>query len=111
MDVGTPAYLAGVLDSDGHITWRAGRYQTPDIGVTNTSLVLMDWLASVAGGSVALQRPQGVAPGGYVRHADIYKWHLTGYRAVIVLRAIRPWLLIKGAKADLVVAQSSSTWR
>lgn len=98
-------YLAGMIDADGHIGWRGGPYQAPDIGVTNTSEALMAWLRDKAGGSVALQRATCPAdcpleePGHFHRKTPIYKWHLTGYRACIVLRAVAPYLVVKADRA------------
>lgn len=93
------AYIAGVIDSDGHIGWRGGRYRAPDVGVTNTSALLMGWLVDQVGGAFSLERRAG-AEGVIARRRDIYRWHVTGERACILLRACRPYLLIKRERAD-----------
>lgn len=99
-------YLAGMIDADGHITWRAGKNASPDVGVTNTSDALMKWLVASVGGAYALQRcmcQAGCRREHVHRRADIYKWHVTGYRAVVMLRNIRPHLVVKGDRADGVI--------
>ncbi len=106
IDTGTKAYLAGIIDGEGNISWREGKYHAPDVAVTNTDERLMIWLLEVAGGSVQRQRLAG-APGidGTLHRRDVFKWHIVGYRAVVVLRAVRPWLLLKGHLADDAVGR------
>lgn len=104
------AYVAGLIDADGHIAWRGGRNNSPLLGVTNTSLALMDWLKANIGGSVSMQR--GTCPPAcpdrpkhFHRKSDIYRWQITGQRAFVLAQAIRPFLIIKGDRADDVCAK------
>jgi len=97
-------YLAGLMDADGHFTWSGGKYMAPDIGVTNTSQSLMLALTDFLGGSASPQR--ATCSDGCLdeaahihRRTDIWKWHLTGYRAVLVCRELAPRMVIKGAHA------------
>lgn len=103
MNTARSVYIAGIIDSDGHITWRGGKYQAPDVGVTNQSGPLMAYLQHHCGGSVALQRGIDDVGLGPISQ-DIYKWHLTGERACVLLRAIRPFLIVKATKADEVLS-------
>jgi hypothetical protein len=103
-------YLAGLMDADGHFTWRGGRYQAPDLGVTNTSAALMLALTDTFGGSAAIQRAtcdEDCAGGdGHIhRRTDIWKWHITGYRAVLLCEALVPRLVIKADQAALLARQ------
>jgi hypothetical protein len=98
-------YMAGMMDADGHFTWRAGKWQCPDVGVTNTSGDLMGAIDATFGGSVSRQRTP-CADGCVLseshsihRRMSIYKWHMTGYRAVLFCRALAPLLVIKGGQA------------
>lgn len=101
-------YLAGMIDADGHVIFRTGRNSSPDVGVTNTSRELMTWLCTHVGGAFSLQRatcePECESTHIHQR-AVIFKWHVTGQRAVILLLAIRPYLVIKGDRADTVIAK------
>ena len=102
------AYLAGVIDCDGHICWRGGKYNAPNVGVTNTDMRLLQWLKDELNGSVSLQRTvcDETCEKPHLHHRQrIFKWHIMGYRAYSVLQAIRPYLIIKGEKADDVCAQ------
>lgn len=108
-------YVAGVMDADGHFTWRGGRYQCPDVGVTNTSSALMTALTDTFGGSAAPQRyvcsPDcaDTSNGHYHRRSDVWKWHLTGYAAVLLCEALASRLVIKGDKARDLAARYRTT--
>jgi hypothetical protein len=100
------AYLAGVIDSDGHVCWRGGRYAAPNVGVTNTDMGLLRWLKANIGGSTSLQRKvcHKVCTKHHPhRRHQIFKWHITGYRAVVLLEEMRPYFVIKGKKSDKVI--------
>lgn len=107
MDRATLGYLAGLIDADGHIGWRGGRYQAPDVGVTNQSFELMEWLVNIVGGAYSTERrscqPDCTEDHSIHRRSDICRWHVTGERACILLRGIRPHLVVKGARADDVL--------
>lgn len=94
--------MAGMIDADGHIGWRGGKYMAPDVGVTTTSLELINWMSSEIGGCFSLERRacnQSCIENHIHRRTDIYRWHLTGQRAVIFLEAIEPYLIIKRQSA------------
>lgn len=101
------AYIAGVIDCDGHICWRGGKYSAPNVGVTSISDNLLSWLRTNLGGSCSLQRStcHGYCDKMHVhKRSNIYKWHVTGFRAVTLLHNIRPFLIIKGDKSDIVTS-------
>lgn len=103
-------YVAGVIDADGHIGWRGDKYASPDVGVTNTSAVLMDALVATLGGSAGLERrscPDRCTEDHLHRRQDIGRWHLTGYRAVLLLETIADRLVIKGDRARDAVERYS----
>lgn len=100
------------MDADGHFTWRAGKYQCPDIGVTNTSGALMAALTESFGGSVGRERracPDDCTADHIHRRQDILRWHLTGYRAVLMCEALTPLLVVKAGRASEVAARYHET--
>jgi hypothetical protein len=96
------AYLAGIIDGEGHIAAqvrRDGRQVTFQIVVANTSYELMEWLAPL-GGTVRLA---GLAGSGK-RTKTMWKWVVTGVLNIqAVLECVRPHLVIKCAQADRVL--------
>lgn len=99
-------YFAGVMDADGHFTWREGKYMAPDIGVTNTSIELMNDLKKTWGGSIALQRSICKINCSEIhihRRMDIYKWHLVGFRAVLLCKYLDGKMIIKNDQAKALV--------
>jgi hypothetical protein len=96
------AYLAGIIDGEGHIAAqvrRDGREVTFQIVVVNTSYELMEWLAPL-GGTVRLA---GLAGSGK-RTKTMWKWVVTGVLNIqAVLECVRPHLVIKGGQADRVL--------
>lgn len=104
----TPAYLAGMMDADGHFGWRAGKHQAPQIGVTNTSVTLMEALKGALGGSIGTQRRE-CSPSCSLDHIHrrmaTMKWHVVGFRAVLVCEALLPHLIVKADKARALIDQ------
>lgn len=105
------AYMAGLLDSDGHITIykmtskkallqsqskQNARY-TMEIGVTNTRKELLDWLHEEWGGGVYLH----TAPSWGKR--PCYNWKVTATNAKRILEAVLPYLRIKQERAEIAL--------
>lgn len=99
----TLAYLAGMIDADGYITihrssrQRQGVYHAPQIGIAGTRREPHDLAASIWGGNVGFYQPADP------RHLGQYQWSRQGAAAVPVIEAVRPYLLIKRAQADLAL--------
>lgn len=98
----TLAYLAGILDSDGYVTVQrtkhAGRiYMAARVGIAGTRRQPHDLAASIFGGNVYSHIPKNP------RHRVQFQWCRDGKAAVAVIEAVRPFLRIKGAQADLAV--------
>lgn len=98
----TLAYLAGMIDADGYITInrsvRKGRvYHAPQVGISGTRRQPHDLAASIWGGNVGCFTPRNP------RHRPVFQWTRQGRTAVEAITAIRPYLLIKGAHADLAL--------
>lgn len=95
------AYLAGIIDGEGCVSLqvRKGRYVTPTIQITNTDRRLTDWLLDHIDGGSVYRRP------GYKEgHKPTYLWRCAGRIARGVLGDVRPFLLLKGEQADVVLS-------
>jgi len=110
MDSHLLAYLAGVIDSDGTIGIKRTTYAMRVRGDSSVPLYservavhqveshAVDLLKRLFGGYRGIRRPSTV------RGKPLHSWQATDLRAVAVLRAIRPYLLIKAAQADNALA-------
>lgn len=99
------AYFAGMIDADGTVTVRRdGLKWKPQIAITNTSLVLMDWLAATLSGPgarVNLQRPATLVD-GRPRQA-VYAFKVLGLGWLPFFQALEPYLVIKRDRMALVI--------
>lgn len=93
-------WLAAVIDCEGWIgLMRTGRSYCAGIGVGNTNRALTDKLFALTkrGTCTARERP---APA-----KDIVQWMVTRRADVDdILITIRPYLILKGAQADLLLS-------
>lgn len=97
------SYLAGVIDSDGCILiskmqpGRKTRTTNPryvlSIVVTNTSLILMEWLVINFGGRYKAR--QRVSE----KHKYTYNWYYDNGKAAEILKLIKPYLVVKSEQA------------
>ncbi len=100
------AYLAGILDGEGCLRITRQRLRRkprnsprhwPTLFVGNTSRPLADFLRRTFGGSIYRRRPT-------VSHRPVYLWQLTTRASIFaILTAVRPYLLVKSAQADLLI--------
>lgn len=105
MNENDAAYLAGIIDGEGHISIRAmklgrnrGHYFAVLVVVTNTDPRLLAWLKERFGGTIyrhaearALRRPS-------------WRWRVTRQRAEEVIRLAYPFFVVKREQADLALA-------
>ena len=91
-------YIAGLIDADGYISWNK-RY--PHIGISNTSVKLMNYLATL-GGSVSWRtRTKLWKSGNRSATKPIAEWTIqTTLNVILLLRAIIPAMKIKKQKAQ-----------
>lgn len=99
------AYLAGVIDSDGTIGIKRNTYSMRVTGdstqpvyservhIRQVSMEALSLFAETFGGNV---RPQ---PASSSKGKPLFRWGVTDRQAVILLRAILPFLRIKKAQA------------
>lgn len=95
------AYIAGIIDGEGTISFRhpagCSTYQVY-VAISNTDTRLMHRLSLIYEGQVyqcARELP---------RHKPIFKWTLTGERAVSFIKLIKPYLFLKLQQAEEVLA-------
>lgn len=91
-DVAGRAYLAGIIDGEGFITssGKDGRWR---VGITNTDSGLMEWLASMGGGTHLRERPKSW-------HKPCFQWTIQARADVVaLLTAVEPYLRIKRSRA------------
>jgi hypothetical protein len=101
------AYIAGIVDGEGHIGFTRKRndrwlYYAPGVGVTNQSEALIRWMDDRINWSIRCLNPDN---SGYTW---VYRPAIIGHAVAPLLRALRPYLVIKGAQADLMIEYCDS---
>jgi hypothetical protein len=93
-------YIAGFVDGEGCISCRtrAKKYLTPSIEVTNCNKEVLDWLASLFGGGIYLNKDFRPT------RKDSYHWTVAGQKAIDCIKTIYPYLRIKKPQAMLVLS-------
>ena len=103
----TDQYAAGMLDADGSVAISRQqpkkdsihiRYQAR-VTVTNESPVVAEAFKENFGANVYTQDFRKKNP----NHRPVYSWIAIGKTAIAFLDRVRPYLLVKGEQADLVV--------
>lgn len=96
------AYLAGMIDADGHIgIYKHDKHSSGSrviLTVSNTDTVLLDWIRDTTGiGTVTLQAR------GDERNKTTYYWNTSAAGATSVLEQTLPYMIVKRARAELAV--------
>lgn len=92
------AYIAGMLDANGHIVWRDGKINSLSIFLLSTSEPLIYMMQTNLGGVVSkykLKCNLDCTLKHDHRRLDVLKWQISGERAAIILKAIKPFLILK----------------
>ena len=110
------ARLAAFIDGEGWLailrrkphterkTGNKNHTYTFVVGVANTSIALHTWLEETFDGKTypRKNRENIVIKGEKTKqNKKAYEWHITSRDAIKLLKQIRPYLIIKGAQADL----------
>lgn len=113
LDPQTLAYLAGIIDVQARITTRSvGDATLPMVAVSSPNHALLHWLGEITG-----VRPF-VTSRSYARHAcgthcpsphahvtsTSGRWCVSGAKATVLLRAVRPLLRLQAEDADAALA-------
>ena len=97
-------YVAGIIDGEGSVVMHPNSQGgfTGLLSVGNTSKILVDALLESCGGHIYTPKkyPTNFKPEG---GKQIYHWQLHGQKALPLLRAITPHLLIKIEQAELLM--------
>lgn len=96
------AYLAGLIDADGHIiikTTRATVY--PGVGVNQSKFQALEWMADKLKATVSYHTRPRAGKSGYHKKQMIVRLH--GSRAQLLCRAILPYLKIKKQQAEIIL--------
>lgn len=92
----TKAYMAGVIDGDGHLGITKHPRFSPAIQFVNESLSMMKWAVLHFGGTFKIEP----IPSG----KDFYRWILYGKQAQKqFIQDIHPYLLIKKSQAEILL--------
>jgi hypothetical protein len=94
------AYTAAMVDGEGYITADT-RDALVEVGITNTSKVLMDYFLTVFGGSIQVRKPTGLGKKVW------YVWYPTD--SLAFLRVISPHLKIKRSQCLLAIGVLKQT--
>lgn len=107
-------YLAGIIDGEGciRLSRRPGKHGAPIyhiyVVVVNTSMALHHWLEQRLPGVGYIRedtrRKRHAHPGAHPENwRTVYNWVIMGNRvAVVFLREIAPYLIVKSAQAELL---------
>lgn len=99
------AYLAGLVDGEGHVAIYGGYGKTDRhayrvrLEVTNTAVPLLEWCVTATGVGKLIRQGE---PGP--KQKQVYSWPIGAENAYAVLQQVRPYLVIKADRADLVMA-------
>ncbi len=104
------AYAAAYIDGEGCITLAYSQSRAksrsayvPTVLVSSVGLAPLEFLRDRWGGSIRLNhRRERKRKDLLVNERPVYTWGLASRMAETMLRDIRPYLLLKGAQADLV---------
>jgi len=100
------AYMAGLIDGEGTITFvkRGSKYPGKFIIrviVVGTSKELFDWISKEFGGTTDITKV-GERKAKIQSTQDMYYWYITTQKAVSLLRECYPFLVIKKRQAELI---------
>jgi hypothetical protein len=97
--VGSAQWAAGFFDGEGHISIaaRGRRYHSLTVSAANTDRRPLEQLVELFGGKI-LDQPKAN------RWRLCFSWRLCGEEAIAFLRAVRPYLVVKGEDADTAFA-------
>src|SRR5206468_3833176 len=93
------AYLAGILDGEGCLgVGKRLKYITPTVQISNTGMALLSWVQMHFGGSIYAYKPRGD------NRRQCYLYSCAGQKALKIIKAARPYLILKSGQADLLLS-------
>lgn len=91
------AYTAGILDGEGCI--RMQKNYGLDVSVANTDYFLLDWLKAHWGGRISNTTRKPLQ--WYPRSKPVGVWTISGKKAIAMLDACEPYILLKKDRVKL----------
>jgi hypothetical protein len=93
------AYLAGIVDGEGCITFQqlTNGNIAPGLYIGNTNFALMQWLLDHCGGHVSPMKVRGNRKPGYM-------WYARRSEIPKVLRLILPYMVLKREQAEIMLS-------
>jgi hypothetical protein len=108
------AYVAGLLDAQGLITVRTDQAGSvlPVVALSIPNQELVSWLGTLTSTTPTITKRQFSrhrctehCPTNHQQVSSVsMRWIVTGAKATVVLRAVRPWLRFQTEQADSVLA-------
>jgi len=96
------AYLAGLIDADGHIIIKTTRNTAyPGIGVNQAKFQALEWMADKLNATVSYHTRHREDKFGFHKKQMIVRLH--GTRAQLLCKAILPYLKIKKRQAEIIL--------
>lgn len=112
LSVADLAYIAGVIDTRGHIATRSVRGATlPLLAVSSSESALLEWLGDATGTRpVSTRRDYGRmgcsahCPEPHLHVTSVSgRWSVTGVKATVVLFGVAPYLRVRAEDAQAAV--------
>lgn len=99
------AYLAGLIDADGCISFneKMHKYIKLRVTVAEKEKDVLSWIIDVFGGATCTFKQNKST---YPSRQLLYVWHITGKKASILLKFLIPYLKIKQIKAITMMGES-----
>lgn len=105
MDKYEVAWLAGLFDGEGCISWpRRELLHSVRLDIPQTNLELLEKVQAVTGTGKITARKRAKA-----QHSQAWTWSCYGQNARSVLRQILPWLIVKRAAAEVALGLTDAT--
>ncbi len=96
------AYAAGIVDGEGWVSFlhcgKERKSLSLTVAVSNTNILLLQWLKSSFGGNAYLSRD-----GHRLNRKDVYTWGIFSLPALEFLKLIYPYLRLKKSQAEIAI--------
>jgi hypothetical protein len=96
------ARLAAFIDGEGSIVLGSQPRPMRDLRLQlcNTDPRLITWAKEIFGGTVTSEERSRVV----ANTRNIFRWHITGRKAEMLLKAVYPYLILKKEQAEVAIA-------
>ena len=99
------AYLAGIIDGEGHIGLeRHGKSYSLRLAVHTTSKELAEWILTTTGYGNKVQERRETRSVVIRKRMPTYEWRVFGRQAAQMIGKVRPYLRVRDKQADIALA-------